>query len=493
MNRLNRYIVNLKHVSIAVMLALLVFTCKNALEEEPDSLFTAGNFYKTAEDALLAVNAAYDHMASGTSNSDAGGVYMNNYWVIQAITSDEGFASGANNPQFSLPLTDFTWDPNNGYILDVWEDCYKTINVTNVALANIPGIEMDEGLKTRFLAECRFVRGLMYFELVRMFGDIPYLTEPTEDLSSIDITRTSAEDVYVGIIEDLEFAKANLPLAYSANADIGRATIGAAAGYLAKVHLTRGEWASSRQEAQSVIDLGINTLQANFADIFTIANNNNSELVYTVNFTFNNDAIWETSQFNVRTLPLELNKNSLSWELPTQYVYDIFDSFDTRRDVTMAVSWTDPSTSETFTFQPHVFKYWDQVAEPTASSSGNDFFNLRYSDILLMKAEAINEVSGSNTEAYDAINQVRNRAGLANLAAGLSQDAFRDAVLEERLKEFVFEGQRWFDLVRTGKLKEQVEMAKPSVTVDMSKHILFPIPQREIDVNPNLTQNPGYR
>ena len=154
--------------------------------------------------------------------------------------------------------------------------------------------------------------------------------------------------------------------------------------------------------------------------------------------------------------------------------------------------WTDNNSGETLTFDPHVFKYWDETAEPNASSSSSDFFNLRYSDLLLMKAEAINELSGPTTEAYELIDQVRKRAGLEALAFSLNKEALRDALLLERAKEFVFEGHRWFDLVRTGKLEEKVLLAKPDVTVDMGRHVLFPIPQREINVNPNLVQNPGY-
>ena len=472
-------------------LMVLFSTCQDSLEEVPKAFLTPQNFYETAEDALLAVNASYDHMASGTSNRDFGGVYFSNYWVVQALASDEGYASGANNPQYSLPLTNFTWDANNGYLEDVWEDLYKTINVTNIALQQIPIIEMDEDLKNRFLGECHFIRGLMYFELVRMFGDVPLSLEPTVDLSTISISRTAVAEVYAQIIIDLELARDQLPWAYY-GVDMGRATRGAAGGYLTKVYLTLGEWQNAIDEANDIIQSGVHELMPNFGDIFKIENSNNSELLFSVNFTLNNDAIWETSQFNVRVLPVELNKNSLSWELPTQYLYDLFDPSDLRRDVTFKVEWTDSSIGETYTFDPHIFKYWDEAAEPNASSSSSDFFNLRYADLLLMKAEALNELSGPTNEAFELIDQVRSRAGLDDLDITLNKEAFREAILLERTKEFVFEGHRWFDLVRTGKLKEKVLLAKPSVSVDMNRHILFPIPQREINVNPNLVQNPGY-
>lgn len=490
-----RYMKNIWNICCCLILSFS--SCINPLLEEPKSALTSANFYQNAKDALLAVNAAYDHLGSGTSNRDFGGVYFNHYWALQALASDEGKA-GRPEPN-TVQLEKFRHDPSNTFVEDIWEDCYKTINLANLAIANIPPIDMNEQLKNRYLGEVHFIRGLMYFELVRMFGGLPLLTDPTVDLSSITIERSSVEEVYAVIIADLELAEANLPFAYTGG-DIGRATKGAAAGYLAKVYLTLQDWQKAKEKANTVMGLGGYELMQDYAAIFKLANTNNQEVVFSVNFTFNNSAIWETSQFNVRTLPLALNRNSNSWEVPTQNVYDIFEPQDRRKEVTFATSFTEKDGTE-LTFDPHIFKYWDQDAEPGASSSGQDFFNLRYADILLMFAEAENEVSGGPTaEAYEAVNRVRRRARYADGTernilpdlTGLNQQEFREAVWLERRKEFVWEGQRWFDLVRQGRLKQATEIAKPDVTVDESKHILFPIPQREIIINPNLTQNPGY-
>lgn len=252
--------------------------------------------------------------------------------------------------------------------------------------------------------------------------------------------------------------------------------------------------------AEKVMALGVYRLLPDYADVFKIANNNGEEIVFSTNFTLNNDAIWETSQFNVRALPLALNRNSNSWEIPTLDVYNAFDNLDRRKEVTFATTFTERDGTM-LEFEPHVFKYWDQSAEPNASSGGNDFFNLRYSEILLMYAEAANEVAGGPTaEAYEAVNRVRRRARFANGEersvlpdlSGLNQAEFRERVWLERRREFVWEGHRWFDLKRQGRLKNRVEAAKPGITVDENKYILFGIPQRERDINPNLSQNPGY-
>ena len=481
---------------LALAFLLMWGSCADALKEDPRATLTAANFYRDANDALLAVNAAYDHLGSGTSNSDFGGVYFNSYWVIQALASDEGKA-GIPDPN-AVQLEQFRHDPTNGFIEDVWEDVYKTINVANLAIANIPPIKMDAGLKNRYLGEVHFVRGLMYFELVRMYGAVPLLITPTVDLSLLEIGRDPAEAVWQQLIADLEFAEANLPVAYTGN-DLGRATTGAASAYLAKAHLTREEWDLAREKANRVLGLGVYQLLPDYADVFKIPNNNSEEVVFATNFTLNNDAIWETSQFNVRALPVALNRNSLSWEIPTLDVYGAFDTLDRRWETTFRTRFVE-SDGTVRSFPPHIFKYWDPVAEPSASSGGNDFFNLRYPDVLLMFAEAENELNGPTAEAYEAVNRVRRRARFADGAernilpdlTGLNQAQLREAIWLERRREFVWEGQRWFDLVRQRRLKARVEAAKPGVIVDESKHVLFPIPQRERNINPNLEQNPGY-
>ena len=480
-----------------ITICLVHWACSKALEEKPQSLLTDKVFYTTASDAVLAVNAAYDHLGGGTSSADFGGVYFNSFWVVQAVTSDNGKAG--NQDANTIQLSEFRHDPSNAHVEDVWEDTYKTINVANIAIANIPDIEMEAGLKNRLLGEVYFIRGLMYFELVRMFGGVPLQLVPTQDLSILTVERVTAEEVYVQIISDLQEAESRLPVGYS-GADVGRATTGAASAILAKVYITRQQWDLAMDRSERVMGLGVYQLLDDYAEVFKIKNNNSSEIVFGINFTFNNDAIWETSQFNVRALPLALNRNSNSWEVPTQDVFNDFDPLDRRLEVTFATTFTE-SDGTILTFDPHVFKYWDQQAEPTASSSGADFYKIRYADVLLMFAEAANEVNGVPTaEAYEAVNRIRRRARfdgdserptLPDLT-GLSQQEFRLAVWKERRREFVWEGQRWFDLVRQGRLKLRVEAAKPGVTVDENKHTLFAIPQRERDLNPNLTQNPGY-
>jgi len=182
-------------------------------------------------------------------------------------------------------------------------------------------------------------------------------------------------------------------------------------------------------------------------------------------------------------------RNGQGWERPTNYLFNLFASNDKRKAATFITEFE----GETFD-GPYIRKYWDQEAEGGRQNgeSDADFIYLRYADVLLMYAEVLNEINnGPTTDAYDAINQVRNRAGIGDLTPGLDYQAFKNAVLQERQKEFVMEGHRWYDLVRMNKLQEQVLLAKSAANVK-SYHVLFPIPQKELYYNPKLVQNQGY-
>jgi hypothetical protein len=337
-----------------------------------------------------------------------------------------------------------------------------------------------------------------------MFGDVPLVLSLDAPLTP---PRSPKEEVYAQIISDLEFAKQNLPDNYPPDNGLGRATKGAATGLLAKVFLTRGEWQRSITESEAILNNPQYGLYEDFADAFKIPNENGKETLFSVGFGTANNSIsfWEVGQFNVRLLPKKLSGaipgvNAQGWQVATQNLYDSYHPQDRRREVTFltTIENTDGSTT---TVEPHIQKYWDKTTEPLAGNTDHDFPYLRYADVLLMYAEALNELNnGPTPAAYEAINRVRERArfnGTEELPIlpdlqGLSYQEFKDAILLERRHEFVAEGKRWFDLVRFGKLEELVPVAKPGVQ-PQPFHYLFPIPQGEIDLNQNLLpQNQGY-
>ncbi len=495
-NRFIQYSICLVFVTIGVL------ACKNLLVEDPKDQVFVDNFFETENDATAAVNSIYSILNATSSAPSFGGVYFSTYWVVAGLCSDE--------MENKLPATDldqlatFTQRPVNASLNEFWTLAYKGINNANFAIGGIPSVKASETFKNQRIGEARYLRGMLYFDLVRWFGDIPLILTLNGDIRP---RRNPKAEVYAQIIEDLNFAAQNLPESYAAGNGLGRATKGAATGLLAKVYVTQGEWQKCIDQCNSVINSHKYELYNDYSVAFWVPNENGKETLFSVGFGTANNSIsfWEAGQFNVRLLPKQLTGqipgvNAQGWHVATQNLYDSYNAQDRRREVTLLTSIQNLDGTTT-TVEPHIQKYWDKVHEPLAGNTDHDFPYLRYADILLMKAEALNELNQSpNADAYAAVNQVRKRArfnGTIELPIlpdlqGLSYQAFKDALLLERRWEFVAEGQRWFDLVRFNKLETLVPIAKPGV-LPQAFHKLFPVPQNEIDLNQNLLpQNNGY-
>ncbi len=481
----------MKYIAIIafLVLAMFVLSCTKELDRKPHQIYY-DNFYQTKEDALSAINATYDVLG-----------YVNQYssylWLIQDIASDDCNARATMNDPNLHEFNTYNLQASNNYLAKIWQGSYLGISRANVVLAKVPAIEMDSAMKERILGEARFLRALNYFNLVRLFGEVPLVTVPVSpDLTDEEIYpyKASKTAVYSQIIEDLILASERLPVKYTTSIDKGRATSGAALGILSKVYLTNQDWGNAYLSANKVMESKAYSLWADYTGNFKEGNKNGKESVFEIQFY--SKANSENSQMVISGLPSIPGLFSAGVEimLPTPDLLNSFEEGDYRKTATFF------SEFWTYTFEPHIWKYWDQVAyKPSATSqSGADFMVMRYSEILLIYAEALNEANGGPTiEAYDAINLVRERArnGVSAVLpdlAGLDQVAFRTAVLNERRHEFVNEGQRWFDLVRTGTLIESIKRAKGETANPTEDNYLFPIPQRELDINRNLQQNHGY-
>jgi len=479
----------------------MLCNCANSLEEEPP-FYTVETFFKTAEDAQLAINGIYGHLGATFDGSlNAEGIYYRNYWTVNALASDEG-ESSFNVGNGYNQISSMVHGSDNEIILQMWSNIYLGINASNLAINKIPGIDMNEDKKNELLGEARFMRGLLYFELVRFFGDVPLQLEATSTFeSSSYLPRSPKADIYAQLFEDLTIAENSLPIAQTGN-DNGRPTTWSAKAYLAKAKLQEGlDYNTAKIKLEEIMNSNIFSLWADFGDAFVIPKNNGKETLFAFSFLQGTDVfttLWEGGHLVLRTLPnLYGGKpNGAGLEQPTLDLYNSFDDNDRRKSVTFMTE--DIIDGKIVDFGgPKVVKYWDQVNEPKVNGTANDLQLIRYADILLMYAEVLNEINnGSTSEALNAINAVRERArtepvALPNLTS-MDYTTFKDAILFERRKEFVWEGQRWFDLVRFGKLAEKVKIANPTVPISEPKHNLFPIPQRERDINPNLSQNPGY-
>jgi len=496
MKRFSSLIISLL-ITLLTAALLMLTACNKFLAEDPKNVVAVTNFYKTANDAISAVNAIYAYLNS-TSTGSTAGVYHSTFWVIAGVASDEMYNESIFWPDIDQ-ISKFVETPINNSLEETWTMHYKAITLANIAIARIPGIDMDPTLRTRLVNEAHFLRGLLYFDMVRMFGSIPLVLQETEPLTP---TPATPDAIYEQVIQDLTAAE-DLPDSYPPGDGRGRATKGAAKAILAKVYLTQQNWQACADKCKEVINSNQYALWDDFGDVFKLSSRGGKEAIFSVGFGDGGGSIsfWEVGQFNVRLLPPQLSvegvQNAQGWQVPTQNLYDNYDPQDRRREVTFITEIHNPDNTIT-TIKPYIQKYWDRAAEPQGNGSANDYPVIRYADVLLMYAEAENEL-GNSAEAHTYINMVRKRARFDGTVyrnavpdyVNLSKDEFRAAVLNERRMEFVAEGQRWFDLARTHTLETLVPIAKPGI-VPQSKHYLFPIPQREIDLNPNLKQNTGY-
>jgi hypothetical protein len=477
-----------KYIIYPVLVLMTVTGCEKALDFEVKNQLTLENFFQDAGDATASVNAVYDALGDVD-------MYMSSLWLIQDISSDDCDALSTWNDPNAHQFDQYTLQSTNNYLAGIWRASYQLISRANLSITNIPDVQMDESLKSRLLGEARFLRALGYFNLVRLFGDVPLVLEPKSDIDEYLVPRESEDAVYNQVIADLEDAISKLPGSYS-GASKGRATRGAAMGQLAGVYLTRQEWDLAAQYAGEIMDLGIYSLWDDYKDNFREAHKNGKESLFEVQFFSGEQP--ENTRIVISGLPsIYAFPAGVGIIIPTEDLLGRFEPGDHRYDVTFFDEYSYFGMNR---FDPHIWKYWDQdVYGPgETGESGANFPVMRYAEVLLMYAEALNEMNnGPTPEAYDAVNQVRARArngaeGVVPDLEGLTYQEFRDAVLNEKRLETVNEGHRWFDLKRTGNLIAYVNRAKGAKADPQPFNYVFPIPQREMDLNPNLVQNEGY-
>jgi hypothetical protein len=520
--------------SLAVISAGLLSSC-NKLEEHPLGNLTPVSFYKTQSDAVAAVTAVYSTLSTDINNDFP--IYGRNLNLLVDNPSDNQVYSPSNTNPDVRALGTATYVSTNDRVRKIYSQLYWSINKANIAIDKIPEIPAAQFLDPSHSAlnlvrEARFIRALGYFNLVRLFGDVPVVLHDLTSLNVNDlkIGRTPKDSVYLQIKADLDSATL-LPDTY-AGVNVGRVTSGAAHALLAKVYTTHYEWAKAKAELEKVITSGTgftNTtgnygydLFSKFSDAFQPATKNGKEHIFSAQFNgtvggfVSNQIIssftWSTSSYTA-DIPADAS-----------VVEILFNVEDQRRSASFYDSLYNVSTQKWAKWPFYNFlKFVDQSSGFTAalpgSQGGNSKVNfpvLRYSDVLLLYAEILNEINGAPTpDAYHAINIVRGRAFSSyssngnyskdayDLPSGLNQADFRDSVFTERRREFIQESQRWFDLVRrTDKgpgqyyldaVKSMPGNPKAAATL---KDTLFPIPQTEIDLyggtNPNFKQNPGW-
>lgn len=361
---------------------------------------------------------------------------------------------------------------------------------------------MENTLKNRILGEAHFLRAHYYFILVRLFGNVPLITEPVTAEDDLRPSRTSKEKVYDLIINDLKDAVSVLPASYT-GADIGRATKGAAAGMLAKVYLTLGKYSDAVSYCQQVTALNYQ-LNANYADNFNPATENSKESLFEVQYygktsysfwSNENQASWSSTFMGPRNA--DFVGGGYGWNQPTSEFVSKYEAGDKRKDVTLLYDGCPSFDGKTYQSSYSITGYnvrkhlVPKSISPDYDTNPLNWPVLRYADVLLMEAEALCELNYLS-EAIVPLNKVRQRAGLSNVAVTTQAD-LRNKIRKERRLELAFEGIWWFDIVRydNGQYAQQYFQSIDKTNF-APKHLLLPIPQKEIDANPNLAQNPGY-
>ncbi len=457
--------------SILILTIVSLAAC-NFLEEEPQDFLSPANFYQNEADAEAAVIAVYSQL----------NYYPAVMWEVAGITADL-LEPGAGAPASRIELQTYSYDPTQVDVSALWREPYQGINFANTAIDQIQNAGLEATAVNPLIAEAKFLRALFYFDLARVFGDVPLVINETTSLSGLQVDRAPQASVYAQAVKDLEEAVTDLP-ASRPGSEVGRATKGAAYALMTKVHLYQGKYAESATAAERVMQQGYDLMP--IEQLWDPAFENGPEHIFSVQFLAGVQGSGLNELFGVRGAPAPYTGFSSAF-VEEAFVSE-FDPSDQRKAVSILESY--PLGDSTVVIDPHVLKYFNPNG-PAPNDTDTNWPVIRYADVLLMYAEALNQSNnGPTPAAYEAVNQVRTRAGLPNLAAGLSQADFSNVLLQERAFELCFEGHRWFDLRRFNQLVPVITAYGQSIQAP--KHLLFPVPQRELDVNNRLEQNKGY-
>ncbi|MGB3798938.1 MAG: RagB/SusD family nutrient uptake outer membrane protein [Lewinella sp.] len=510
-----------------ILLCLLVFavtSCEDFLDEVPRDSVSPANFYNNDGDALAAVNGAYAALQSTG--------YYSRYWINASVhASDGAFSRVASDRGAINNLNDAGMLSSNRYNEQTWAATWQAVNRANSVLGNVPGIEMDEDLKARILAEATFVRALTYFNMVRRWGALPIILEETNtsSLLELQVSREPVAAVYSQIYTDLMEAIAVLPYKSEYDeSDTGRASKEAAQGLLAKAYLYQRDFQNAKEYALDVIEDSPSELALlpEHSDLWEQdAADNSVESLFEVQY--NGQPQGHSIGNNYEPRNSGYGPGQWGTIHARLYFFNTFDDDDKRKASTFLTEIPDITTGETVNWwenitvlAPHIDKYRSPDTR-IDDGMGYNLKVLRYANVLLVAAEAINEVDGPEAAA-PYVNQVRERAGLPALD-GLSTEEMRDAIWNEYRMELAYEGEDYEELVRQGKLIENmiastdyeipplvesngdvtpltpeledaIRRWQPTIEIMEADpwNVLFPLPQTAVDKNPNLLQNDGY-
>jgi hypothetical protein len=488
----------LNKIIVTIVVTLAFLSCEDYLDLSPISEETSDNAYNSASQIEAALTGAYESFQS----SD---YYIWDNVLFEDVRSDNCYAGGDNPEVFSMDY--LTISPTNSKVFGSWSNLYNAIAKANTVIAKAPFVEdvnLSEERREQIIGEAYFLRAFHYYNLVKSWGGVPLVLEPVQSANPEDVRvpRNTVEEVYEQIISDLETAASLLPDIYGSDSGVNkaRATAGAANALAAKVCLQKPEPDYNRALTfiEEVESSSANYVLINYNDLFDGNHYNNAESILEVQFLGGDEGNWGPQLL----LPPSISGDT--WRKFVTPSHDLVNAYDAEGDVIRknatiimeSVQWIDEYWGNDIgSIIPFGYKW--KNASGWASSDRQ--YLLRFGDIILLKAEALNEL-GQLELAANEVNRIRNRVSLPDLTSEqkASKEIMKTTILNERRLELALEAQRWDDLVRNGvavstmnNLNEiDLRTGRP-VNYNMTEaKILLPIPQQELDRNPALVQNP---
>ena len=484
---------------LTLFLLVLLSACSDFLDTELEGQYTSETFFKTRNHAESAINATYQIASFNSAN--------NNLWVFGDVASDDTIKGGFDGDQSDITLIDnFVVTPDNGPINGIWQHYYEGITRANNVIYHVPNIDMDADLRARIIGEAKYLRGYFYFHLTNIFGSIPLKTIPAFSPGELNVPLSPVENIYAQIEQDLKEAATVLPASYT-SADVGRATRGAALGLLAKTYLFQKKWQLALDAATETEDLGYGLTNL-YRDNFEVETENNKESVFEIQH-LNGQVPATGTYLNQYFSPSLLT--GYFFNAPTQNFIDEFEVtqagvVDPRLDYSVGREgnlWINGQAFDPL-WSPTTYLSKKQVQKPGESPIGDSGLNyrfMRFSEILLIKAEALNELN-LTVQALVPLNLVRKRAresylfdntligfgtipeDLLPAVSSTNVSVVRDAIRHERRVELGLEFHRYFDVVRYGQVYAEQALGNTQFTYALNRY--FPIPQSEIDSNTQL-------
>ena len=505
-----------KNLSTYILSAGLLLNSCADLDQTSISSIDKDDFYQNESDVRVALNGIYQTLTDGSMNAP-----WNDELIFLNDLQSEYARRGTANSAAITEIGNFAITPTNDFVKTGWLYRYTAINRANILIDKVSSNQqLSDYVRENYVRSAKFLRGLYYFDLVRLFGDVPLVIHDGEGEGE---PRTSKDEIYQQIIADLTDAEgisADFPKLSSEASSL------AASGLLSKVYITwaqtDSEYSLSHQSelyqkaieaANKVISSGKYQLVNKFIDNWSLDKKEGPELIFTVEHKFGvnrnitGHCVFSTGFTNEKLPVIAAINNNLYYE---------FDANDQRRDASVTLRLYDPAEGKYFDFERLRFrKYIDTLymaneSAPYISGQNTSSSVLRYAEVLLVKAEAENELNGPTEVAYNAINAIRRRAywspytnsqnqpadGTPLELSGLSKEQFRKAIQDERYREFVTEGNRWFDLKRWHILVKTIKEKVPADDLKYqnisTRNYYLPVPEDQIVLNPNLKQNWGY-